>query len=67
MVFKLNDKESKKYRKFDIKHSKCREKKDSMGTSNIVCEFRATGLGEIIKVRCLVCGKEKDITDCESW
>jgi len=22
---------------------------------------------EIIKVRCLVCGKEKDITDCESW
>ena len=29
--------------------------------------FTPTGLGDVIIVRCNVCGKEKEITDVSNW
>ena len=69
MIFELNEQEVKNWKKFDKKHRKeCNKNKtDSIGTSCIETIFIATGIGDIIRVRCSKCGAEKDITDYGSW
>lgn len=68
----LNDKEEKRYKKFCEKHKICRINagKDTfsgfpVGNSEII--ITPTGIGNVIEVRCPICGKRKNITDSDSW
>ncbi len=68
MDFRLDNVETEKWKKFDEKHrKKCEKHIDTIGTSRIETTFIATGLGYIIRVKCRVCGKEKDITNYDMW
>lgn len=68
----LNDKEEKRYKKFCEKHKICRINagKDTVsgfpvGHTELI--ITPTGIGDVIEVRCPICGKKKNITDYDSW
>ena len=64
--FKLNEKEENAYKKFCEKHkTKCRDYSAEGGQFRI--SFEPCGLGDVILIKCLVCGKEKNITDFSCW
>jgi hypothetical protein len=61
MKFELSEKEEKALKKFSLKHyEKCR-------LDGTPITFKPTGIGDVVTVHCPKCGKEKDITDVESW
>lgn len=35
--------------------------------SHFIYDLQGTGIGTIVKIKCPICGIEKDITDAESW
>lgn len=35
--------------------------------SRFIYDIQGTGIGTIVKIKCPICGIEKDITDAESW
>lgn len=57
--YKLNKLEQLRYDTFYLKHSKCKEA--------ISVTFIPTGIGCCVKVKCLDCGEEEDITDVSDW
>lgn len=72
LSFRLSDTESERYQSFSDKHKKCRIKEGKktpsgfpIGTPEIT--FKPTGIGDIVEVRCPICGKTADITDFENW
>lgn len=57
--FKLNEKEMERYEKFKKEHRAC--------GGLVEVSFTPTGIGNIVKMKCNGCGKNKDITDVDSW
>lgn len=57
--FILSKKERERYEEFRKKHRECR--------SLVEVSFIPTGIGNIVKVKCNGCKKNKDITDVDSW
>ena len=58
----LTDKEDERINKFRNKHYK------KCGNGNkYLYELTGTGIGTIIKITCPICGKQKDVTDSDSW
>lgn len=35
--------------------------------SHFIYDLQGTGIGTVVKIKCPICGIEKDITDAESW
>lgn len=35
--------------------------------SHFIYDLQGTGIGTVVKIRCLVCGVEEDITDTSCW
>lgn len=58
----LSEKENADAEHFHWKH-RCKRK----GTRNLELTAKPTGLGLRIDVKCLLCGKTKDISDYDSW
>ena len=65
ITFRLNDLETKKAHEFCQKHKECSKHAGAVG-GNITYEITPTGIGDIIKIKCL-CGDSEDITDISSW
>lgn len=65
-VFTLNEKEAYKYQKFIAKHKSCRTNVGATGGGYTIM-FTPTGLGNLIVVKCDICGAEKNITDISCW
>lgn len=64
----LDEKQKIKFAKWKKKHDKKCEYRIKSPTEGgrFTYMFTPTGLGMIIRVRCL-CGKEIDLTDSENW
>jgi len=58
----FTEKEYNRNEKFRKKHYK---KCGNAGT--YIYTLTAAGIGELVKVKCPICGKEKDITDTDNW
>lgn len=39
----------------------------SCKNNRYIYDLEGTGIGTIVKIKCPVCGEEKDITDLDSW
>lgn len=39
----------------------------SFKNNRYIYDLEGTGIGTIVKIKCPVCGEEKDITDLDSW
>jgi len=63
-VFKINDVECKAANAFAEKHSIC--KAHPIGGSKFSYIFTPT-IGMNVHIKCLICGKKKDITDYDCW
>jgi len=66
MSFSLDEKQELKLSKWKKKHiKKCKSRPSTEGV-RFTYIFTPTGLGMIIKVKCL-CGKEINLTDSTNW
>lgn len=65
-TFKLNVNEYKKYRLFCVQHKHTDINRGAIGGGTEIC-FMPTGVGVGVSVRCVLCGKEENITDYDSW
>lgn len=65
----MSEKEKQAERKFRDEHyHTCAEPLHSKGKGNTyIYELTGTGLGTIIRIKCPICGEEKDITDLDNW
>lgn len=36
-------------------------------SENIVCSLTKTGIGDVLKIHCTICGFEENITDYSTW
>ncbi len=63
IVFEMNKTESEKARKFAMEHKKC--KPLTMGEKFMI-SFIPTGMGDIVFIRCLICGEGLEVTDMSS-
>ena len=65
----LSDKEMKSEKAFREEHYKnCALPLKSKAAGNTyIYEITGTGLGTIKKIKCPICGVEKDFTDIDSW
>lgn len=60
-------KEKEEHDKFIKEHQSCSRKfKPTIGGC-MQYTIIPTGIGDVIKIKCLECGIEKDITDIDSW
>lgn len=60
-IYVMSDKEKERLEAFREKHGKsCHE-------NRVIWNIRETGVGDVIKISCHVCGEEENITDSESW
>lgn len=58
----FHGKEAERYKAFRHYHYvKCNNAR------HVIVLLSGTGLGEAIRVKCPICGEEKDITDCDAW
>jgi hypothetical protein len=68
--FELNDKESKRVRKWSINHDYPMLDENGVSKSatggRLTFKFIPTGIGTIKKVKCS-CGKKLDLTKYEKW
>lgn len=53
-------------KKFIAKHKPCRTNVGAIGGGYTIM-FTPTGLGNLIVVKCDICGAEKNITDISWW
>ena len=65
----LDPKEREAIEKFRREHyKKCAEPLCSRAAGNTyIYTITGTGIGEIIKIKCPICGEEVDVTNVESW
>lgn len=62
IVFELNEIESERARVFIKEHTACPSR--SMGEKFII-SFMPSTLGDLVRICCLSCGAEKEITDTD--
>lgn len=53
----------------EYEHAKTFREKHYQSCKNnrYIYDLEGTGIGTIVKIKCPVCGEEKDITDLDSW
>lgn len=61
-TFSLNDLETIEYNKFIKEHEKCQDV-----NYQIIVSFEHNGSFSRVKVKCPICGEERDITDMTWW
>ena len=68
MNFELTELEAKRYRKFEKKHDKkCQKYTGAIGVNWVEIAFTPTSMGDLVKVVCTGCGKEKPITEGDKF
>ena len=63
----LTEKEVESEIRFRDAHNHHRGLKVGLFSSTFQYEITGTGVGTILKIRCPVCGEERDITDYDAW
>ena len=67
-LMNMSDKEYEAAKAFREKHWQMHNGGQSKGVANTYqYELTGTVIGTCIKIRCPICGEEKDITDIDSW
>lgn len=64
-VFEMNEKEYKEAKQFASEHTNCTTT-SAMG-ERFSYTFIPGGLGSTVIIRCIICGKEKNVTDIDCW
>lgn len=55
-----------------VEHERCKAFREHhyqfcKNGGRFIYDLQGTGIGTIVKIKCPICGIEKDITDAESW
>ena len=67
-LMNMSDKEYEADKEFRSRHYEMHNGgKSKYGGNTYWYELSGTGIGTCIKIKCPICGEEKDITDTDSW
>ena len=64
--YKFSHSEGKNLAKFQRTHEHPKKAPVTAG-GKFIYSFNPTGVGTYVYIKCLTCGKEKDITDIKNW
>lgn len=65
--FSLTKKEAYLAHNFCKEHLSCARKNPATIGGYVNYSFTPTGIGDCVKIKCNICGEEKDITDYDTW